>query len=455
MYSGKLESLFKRKRLRTGSRIRVTRAGKSYEGLLMPKTDAGDPDSVVIKLDSGYNIGLKHAPGMKIEKSREPSPRAVKEEESFELGRISERFLKLNFNPRKPPISLIATGGTIASRVDYRTGGVTGLEDPKEFLHNVPELGNIVNIKHLRKPFLKMSEDMDYRDWQGIARQVARDLNSGMRGAVVTHGTDFLHFTSAALSFMLRNLRKPVVLTGAQRSSDRGSSDAGMNLICSSIAAVGEIAEVGICMHGESADTFCLFNRGTKVRKMHTSRRDAFRPINNLPLARIYPNGKTEILNKNHTKRNDRERVELDTKFEPRVAILKAYPGSEPSIIDYLVSRGYRGFVIEAGALGHVPTMARKSWISTIKKHVRDGIPFVTASQTLYGRIHPHVYTNLRILYHEAGAIPGGDLLAETAYVKLGWVLGHTKSPDEVREMMLTNYAGEITERSLPGTYLY
>jgi glutamyl-tRNA(Gln) amidotransferase subunit D len=332
---------------------------------------------------------------------------------------------------------------------------VHALEDPKEFLHNIPELVNIVNIKHIKKPITKMSEDMDYIDWQEIARQVARDLNSGMQGAIITHGTDTLHFTSAALSFMLRNLHKPVVLVGAQRSSDRGSSDAGMNLICSSIASVGEIAEVGICMHGESADTFCLFNRGTKVRKMDTSRRDAFRPINELPLARVHPTGKIEILNKNHKKRNNKLKVQVDAKFEPKVALLKAYPGSDPSIIDYLVTKGYKGFVIETTGLGHVPTFARKSWIDTIKKHVKDGIPFVTSTQTLYGRINPNVYTNLRILYHEAGAIPGEDMLPETAYVKLGWVLGHTKSLEKVREMMLTNYAGEITTRSLPGTYLY
>ncbi len=421
----------------------------------MPKTDMGDPDSIVIKLDSGYNIGLKHGAGVKISKSKTRTPGAVREEKDYELGRVSKDLLKIKFNSKKPPISLVSTGGTIASRVNYKTGGVTGISNPREILHNIPELADIANIRHLRSPFTKMSEDMDYKDWQEIARAVAKDLNSGMKGAIVTHGTDFLHYTSAALSFMLRNLHKPVVLAGAQRSPDRGSSDAGMNIICSAHAAVGEVAEVGICMHGESADSFCLFNRGTKVRKMHSSRRDAFRPINDLPLSKVYPNGKIEITNPNYTRRNDRKKVELDTKFEPRTALIKAYPGSDPSVIDHLVDSGYRGFVIEAGALGHVPTQARKSWIPTIKKHAGNGIPFVTASQTLYGRINPNVYTNLRILYHEAGAIPGEDMLSETAYVKLGWVLGHTKSLEKIREMMLTNYAGEITKRSLPETFLY
>ncbi len=454
-YSKKLESLFKRKNIRVGSRIALTKCSKIHEGLLMPKTELGDPDSVVIKLDSGYNIGIKYAPEVRIDKAGSRTPKTVMDEKSYELGRVSRELLKLKFNPKKPPVSLIATGGTIASRVDYKTGAVRALENPREFLHNVPELADVVNIKHLRNPLTKMSEDMGYRDWQEIARTVARDLNSGMHGAIVTHGTDTLHYTSAALSFMLRNLHKPVILVGAQRSSDRGSSDAGMNLICSAHAAVGNIAEVGICMHGESSDSFCFFNRGTKVRKMDSQRRDAFRPINELPLARVYPGGKTEILNKNHNKRNNREKVKLDTKFESRVALLKAYPGSEPGMIDYLVSKGYKGFVIEASGLGHVPTFGRKPWTSTIKKHTRDGIPFVTAPQTLYGRINPHVYTNLRILYHEAGAIPGGDMLPETAYVKLGWVLGHTKSMEKVREMMLTNYAGETSQRSLPQTFLY
>lgn len=454
MYSKGIQSVLKRSKIGIGDRIAVKKGKKTYEGILMPKTDAGDSDSVVIKLDSGYNIGLKFGKGTRIKKSKTSEPSAVLEEERYELGKIDKKLLKVSFDRNKPPVTMIATGGTIASRVDYRTGGVTGVSSPKEILHNIPELSTIANMK-LSMPFTKMSEDMDYKDWQEIARIAARKLNSGDKGVIITHGTDFLHFTSAALSFFLQNLHKPVVLVGAQRSSDRGSSDAGMNIICSTHASVSDIAEVGICMHGKLDDSYCLFIRGTKVRKMHTSRRDAFRPINELPLAKVWPNGKIEKLNKNFKKRNNKQKVRLDTKFEPKVAILKAYPGSEPGIIDYLVKKGYRGFVIEAGALGHVPTFARKSWIETVKKHVGNGIPFVTASQTLYGRINPNVYVNLRKLYHEAGAIPGEDILPETAYVKLGWVLGHTTKPEKVREMMLTNYAGEITKRSLPQTFLY
>lgn len=459
MYSEKVLKALKQRKIKVGDRVVVKKLGRRTEGLLMPQTGAGDPETLVVKLDNGYNVGIKFK-NAGIEKSKTKEPRTIKAEQGFELGKTSKSLMKLRFNPNNPPISIISTGGTIASRIDYNTGGVTGQEDlsPKEFLHNVPELGDIVNIKTIERPFTKMSEDMEPNDWIEIAKAAARRLNAGDKGVIITHGTDFLHYTAAALSFFLRDLTKPVILVGAQRSSDRGSSDAGMNLICASHAAIGDIAEVGICMHGRINDDYCLFSRGTHVRKMSTQRRDAFRPINEYPLAHIWPDGKTKIRNYTYTKRNDKGKVKLDTSFEPNVALIKAYPGSDPTIIDHMVSKGYRGFVIEAGGLGHVPTNGRLSWIPTIKKHVSSGIPFVTAPQTIYGRINPNVYSNLRALYKDTGAIPGGDMLSEVAYIKLGWVLGHkqaARDPEKVREMMLTNYANEITSRSLAGTFLY
>jgi len=454
MYSDKVMKALKSRKIKIGDRVIVKKLGKQTEGLLMPRTGSGNPETLVIKLDNGYNVGIRFK-NAGIEKSKTKEPVIVQKENDFEIGKTRKELLNLKFNPKNPPISIVSVGGTIASRVDYKTGGVKALEDPREFLHNVPEMGKIVNFKSIEKPFTKMSEDMNHEDWIEIANVVAKRLNSGDKGVIVTHGTDFLHMTSAALSFFLRDLSKPVVLVGAQRSGDRGSSDAGMNLICASHAAIGEIAEVGICMHGRINDDYCFFNRGTKVRKMDSQRRDAFRPINEYPLAQIWPDGKTKIKNWKHKKRDDNIKVTVDAKFEPKVAILKAYPGSDPSVIDYYVSKGYKGFVIEVSGLGHVPSNGKGEWISTIKKHTERGIPFITTPQTIYGRINPNVYSNLRVLYKDTGAIPGGDMLTETAYVKLGWVLGHTKDIDKAREMVLTNYAGEITDRTLVGTFLY
>jgi len=450
MYSKKIDSILKRKGIKIGSRVTLEKDGKVYEGLLMPKTEVGDPDCLVLKLDNGYNIGIEVRGSVKIAKSKDSGVKYG----SYELGKIKKGLIKVDFDKKRPKVSMVATGGTVASRIDYKTGGVTGMMNPKEFLHNVPELANIINLKRIVCPFTKMSEDMGSEDWQTLAKTVARELNSGSKGVILTHGTDTLHFTSAALSFFLRGLTKPVVLLGSQRSSDRGSSDAGMNLICASHAASGGIAGVNVCMHGTMNDDYCILTRGTRVRKMHTSRRDAFRPINEPPLAKIWPNGRIEHTNRYYTPRQE-GKVTPDLKFEPKVALIKTYPGSDPGIIDYYLGKKYKGFVIEGMGLGHVPTLARKSWTAKIKKAVRKGIPVVVTSQTIYGRVNPNVYSNLRILYHESGAIPGEDMLSETAYVKLGWVLGHTKKPEKIREMMLTNYAGEITERTLPEAFLY
>jgi glutamyl-tRNA(Gln) amidotransferase subunit D len=422
------------KNVKIGDRISVSKADQTYVGLLMPRSDVGDKDCIVIKLDNGYNVGVRVEGKVKIEKLEPKLSKAT----------FSEKVA--DFDASKPKISMITTGGTIISRVDYKTGGTAPLEKPEDLLANVPELKDIIFLDGVSTPFKKASEDLDYKNWQKLAEMVASELKSS-KGVIIAHGTDTMHYTSAALSFMLKNLGKPVVFVGSQRSSDRGSSDAAMNLICAAHTAISDIAEVGICMHATTDDHYCYFTRGTKARKMHSSRRDAFRSINEMPLAKVLPNGKIDMLNSNYRKRSD-EKVVADTKFEPKVALVKAYPGSEPGIMEYLAKKGYKGFVIEGTGLGHVPTDAEKSWIPAIKKMTKEGIPVVITTQTLYGRVNTNVYTNLRILFNDAKAIPGEDMLPEVAYVKLGWVLGHTKDMEEIRKMMLTNIAGEITQRS-------
>jgi glutamyl-tRNA(Gln) amidotransferase subunit D len=257
-----------------------------------------------------------------------------------------------------------------------------------------------------------------------------------------------MHYSSAALSFMLLNLTKPVAFVGAQRSSDRGSSDAFMNLACgTALAARGNFAEVGICMHAGASDSHCLFLRGTKARKMHTSRRDAFRPINCKPLARVFPEGRIEPGGAPFRKRSQGE-VAASVKFEPKVALLKAYPSSLPEIIDFFVSRGFRGIVVEGTGLGHVPTQtpeAKDSWLPKIREAVSRGVVVAVASQCIYGRTNPFVYRNLRML-SAAGAVHCEDMTPETSFVKLGWLLANN-SPEEARRMMPLNLCGEISPR--------
>jgi glutamyl-tRNA(Gln) amidotransferase subunit D len=444
MYSHEIERLLKSRGIAIGDRVIIEKDGKKHAGLLMPKS--GDEKTIVIKLDNGYNVGFD-VEGAKITKDVSREPKEMKEEGRYEMGKTDRNLLRVDFDPQKPKVALISTGGTIISRVDYKTGGVYAVENPKELLHNIPELSGIVNLEML-SPMRIMSEDMDPAHWQHIAREAVKELNAGKKGVIITHGTDTLHYTAAALSFFIRNLGKPVLVVGAQRSSDRGSSDAGMNIVCASHAALSNIAEVGVCMHGSMSDEYCHFIRGTKVRKMHATRRDAFQPVNELPIAKVFPDGKIEIINKNYKKRDDHKKAELDDRIDPNVAILKTYPGADPRVIDFWVKNGVNGFIIEATGMGHVPTeVAKKPWTTVIKKY-SEHIPFVITSQTIYGRVNPYVYTNLRKLFIEAKAIPGEDMLTETAYVKLMWVLGKTKSMEKIREMVTTNYAGEITTRT-------
>ncbi|MBM3303523.1 MAG: Glu-tRNA(Gln) amidotransferase subunit GatD [Candidatus Aenigmarchaeota archaeon] len=436
-YSVRIDRLLKAAKAATGDRISVSSAGRTFEGMLMPQTGAGDPDKIVIKLDSGYNIGVSADEVRKlVQAKRAVAPAAP-----------------ARFDPAKPAIAIISTGGTITSKIDYNTGGVTSLTKPEELLSSMPDLAKFVNVRSISMPFNIMSESMNHEHWQLLARECAKELNrKDVRGVIVTHGTDTLHFTSAALSFFLRNLGKPVVVTGSQRSSDRGSSDAAMNLLCSAITAAANMAEVGICMHGSVSDNYCSFTRGTRVRKMHTSRRDAFKPINETALAKVWPNGEIERTNPAVRVRDDSKAVELDDRFEPNIAMLQTYPGSDPTLIDHLINKGCRGFVVQATGLGQVPSKTR-SWLPHIKRAVDSGVPVFLAAETIFGRLNCSVYSEGRAVL-EAGAVPLEDMLAETAYVKLGWVLGHTKDMAEIRKMMLTNYAGEITERSTGEGYL-
>ncbi len=445
MYSKQIMKLLKKRGIEVGNKVKVVKDKESYEGILMPRIEMGDPNSMIIKLDSGYNIGLEFDKKINIKKLGE-GPK---------LGVVPE--LKIKREKKLPDVSIIATGGTIGTHVDYKTGGVYMCRSPEQILSTTPEIGKIIDLKNTVRPFTLASEDMTYKHWKKMANSIAEELNSGSRGVIVTHGTDTLHYSAAAMSFMLKNLSKPVAFVGAQRSPDRGSFDGALNLICAShFTGYSDIGEVCVIMHGTSSDNYCLVNRGTRVRKFHTSRRDAFQPVNAKPIAKIWKNGKIEKMNTNYTKFQDRK-VEVDDKFEPKVGLIKIYPNSDPSILEWYIDKGYKGMVIEGTGLGHVPTgesgtemgefEEKFSWIGHIKKAVDKGMTLVMTSQTIFGRVHPYVYKNLRLV-SEAGVIYLEDMLTETALVKLSWILGHTTKPDEVKEMMLKPYAHEISPRT-------
>jgi glutamyl-tRNA(Gln) amidotransferase subunit D len=288
------------------------------------------------------------------------------------------------------------------------------------------------------------SESMTSEHWIKIAETVKKMLDEPeIKGVIITHGTDTLHYTAAALSFFLRNLTKPVVLTYSQRSIDRGSSDARLNLQCAVRMALSDAAEVMLVGHATLNDDFCHALRGTKVRKMHSSRRDTFQPVNCEPIANVWPE-RVEFLQA--YKKRSEGKTEIDVAFTDKIALVKFYPGQTADILDFYALK-YKGIVIEATGFGHLPTTeASHNWLPALKKHIRNGFVVCVAGQTIYGRVDPWVYSNGREL-QEAGVIFLEDMLAETAFVKLGWVLGHYGWKAHVREKMLENVAGELNER--------
>ena len=427
-----------------GDTVKVIAKDGVYEGILMPRPEILEKGYTVIKLDNGYNVGIEDSKIEKIE--------LISKHKKLE----PIKYRKAEHKKNLPTVSILSFGGTISSKVDYRTGGVYADYTADDFIQMLPELENVANLR-AEKVMGIMSEDFDSETWQLMARRIAKELNDGeVSGVVVTQGTDTLHFSTAAMSFFLKNLNKPVVFTGAQRSIDRGSSDAFFNLLCAVHAAAKfDGAAVVTCMHGTSDDNYCILNRGTKVRKMHTSRRDAFRPINELPLAKINEDGRIEILNNNYEKRN-KQKVSVHDKFENKVALVYVYPGIDSEIFDVYIKNNYNGIVIAATGLGHVSTMSKKhSLIKKLKEMIDSNIAVIIAPQTIYGRVHPYVYSPLRKLSIELNCIFAEDMLPEVAYIKLGWVLGHTNKLEEIKKMMLTNYAHEINERIDEGSFLY
>jgi glutamyl-tRNA(Gln) amidotransferase subunit D len=413
----------------SGDLIKIRLARKEISGILL---ECYDSSVVLLKLESGYNIGV---PKEKILDSI-----IVKKYKVVPLKKVKKEKKKGSKN-----VGLVITGGTIASKLDVKTGGVSPLTDVEELEKFYPKFFDKVNVKNFDIPFMLASESMNSSHWVKISESVKKMLNNKeIEGVIITHGTDLLHYTSAALSFMLKELNKPVVFTYSQRSIDRASSDADLNLECAADMAVSNVAEVMLVGHGSINDDFCYALLGSKVRKMHTSRRDTFKPINTTPIAKVWTD-KIEFLSE-YRLRDNKKKVTLDVNFSDKVALVKFYPGQKPEILDYYLKEGYKGLVFEVSGLGHLPVSeAKHNWIAKLKKLIKSGVFVCAAAQTYYGRLNPKVYSNGREL-EEIGVVFLEDMLPETAFVKLGWVLGHRGWKVKIKEKMLENISGEFSE---------
>jgi glutamyl-tRNA(Gln) amidotransferase subunit D len=414
-----------------GDKIEVRINGKTEIGFLLDSHDRG---VLLLKLENGYNIGLKKE--------------EISEIKVLEEKEVDKQENELKLTGKKPIIDFYLTGGTISSKLDPKTGGVKWLIDSNELFSMYPEIFEVADIR-VKTPFSKASENMDSRDWIRLSKLINKSLkDNNVQGVIVSHGTDFLHYTSSALSFMLGKLNKPVVLTYSQRSSDRGSSDSRLNLICAARMALSNVAEVMLVGHATSSDDYCYALRGSKVRKMHSSRRDAFKPINCKPLAKIWQDGKIEMIDNDFVKKNIKRPVKIDAVFDNRIALVKFYPGQNPDILEHYRKKGYRGIIIEMSGLGHVTSEGKNNWIPVLKKLIENGMFIYAAPQTLYGRLDPLVYSPGRKLI-EIGVNFLGDILPETAFIKLGWVLAHKSWRGSIAtsNKMNENFIGEFNKR--------
>ena len=413
----------------------ITNKG-NYKGTILPRSETADDLHIVIKMPIGYNIGI-----------------AAKTIKDIKINGYKEAHYKIPekdfpYDPIKPRVKLFGTGGTIASRLDYRTGAVIPAFSPGELYGSVPELADYCNLE-TEKLYGVFSENIGPEHWIGIAKAIGEEIKKGVHGIVVGHGTDVMHHTSAALSFMVQNSPVPIVMVGSQRSSDRPSSDAALNLIHAvKTASESDIAEVVVCMFGPTSDVYGLLHRGTRVRKMHSSYRSTFRTIGEIPLAKVDRNEITP-LKKEYKKRRTDNNVIITPVFEEKVSIVYYYPNMQPDIIDSLVDNGYKGIVIAGTGLGHV----NKPTYPALKRAREKGVAVYMTVQTLWGYVQMYVYETGREIM-ELGVVPCANMLPEVAYVKLGWALGQTDDLEKVKEIMLTPIAGEITEREPSNGYL-
>ena len=407
-----------------------------FRGIILPRSEFDDSLHLVLKLPTGYNVGIDVTTVTGITKLGSKEAHYKIPEKAFPTS------------PDKANVKLLGTGGTIASRLDYRTGAVIPAFSPGELYGAVPELADVCNLS-TEKLFGVFSENMGPAEYKELAIAIGREIERGIDGVVIGHGTDTMHHTASALAFMVQNPPVPIVMVGSQRSSDRPSSDAALNLIhATTTAATSDIAEVMVCMFGPTSDEYGLLHRGTRVRKMHSSYRSTFRTIGDIPLATVTRDG-VRPLRDDYNRRRDDRRVEVIPAFEERVTMVYYYPNMHPDIIDGLVEKGYKGIVIAGTGLGHV----NKPVYPAIERATAAGVAIYMTVQTLWVYVHMFVYDTGRDLMAK-GIIPAENMLPEVAYVKLAWALGQTDDLERVREIMLTPICGEITEREPHDGYL-
>jgi len=435
-YKGKALEVLKKYNVRVWGQAAISTSRGPFNGTVLPRSENDDDKHIVLKIPTGYNVGI------------DIDTITDMKEVGYKKANYKIPEKEFPYTQGLPKVKLLGTGGTIASRLDYRTGAVIPAFSPGELYGAVPELADICNLT-TEKLFAVFSENMGPEQYKKLAIAIGKEIENGIDGIIIGHGTDTLHYTAAALTFMIQNPPIPIVLVGSQRSSDRPSSDAALNLMHAATAAGhGDIAEVMVCMFGPTSDEYGFLHRGTRVRKMHSSYRSTFRTIGDTPLATITRAGVNPIKTTYNQRRKDRK-VNILPYYEEKVAMLYYYTNMQPDMIDSLVDNGYKGIIIIGTGLGHV----NKPIYPAIERAVAKNVAIYMTVQTLWGYVHMFVYDTGRDLMAK-GIVPAENMIPETAFIKLSWALGQTNDLEKVKEIMLNPVNDEITKREPYNGYL-
>jgi len=435
-YRGNALKTLKKYNVRVWGQAYIETTRGVFRGTVLPRSENDDDMHLVLKIETGYNIGINI------------NTITSMKETGYQKANYKIPEKEFPYSDDKPSVKLFGTGGTIASRLDYRTGAVIPAFSPGELYGAVPELADVCNI-NTEKLFAVFSENMGPEQYITLAKAIGKEIENGVDGIIIGHGTDTLHHTAAALSFMVQNLPIPVILVGSQRSSDRPSSDAALNLIHASYAAGhGDIAEVMVCMFGPTSDEYGFLHRGTRVRKMHSSYRSTFRTIGDTPVATVTRNGIKPIKKDFNPRRKDKK-VKIMPYFNEKVTMMYYYPHMQPEVLDGLVDMGYKGIIIVGTGLGHVNRELYPALVRAKEK----GVSVFMTLQTIWGYVHMMVYETGRDMMAK-GVIPLGNMLPEVAWVKLGWAMGQTDDIEKIKAIMLKPINDEITTREPYNGYL-
>ena len=419
-YAGRSLELLKSHNVNVGDSVRIT-SDLTYDGIVMPRYEGNSEERLVLKLKNGYNIGIEINEIVKLEKIQQQETQIDKTQD---------------ISPKKGlgKILLLSTGGTIASKIDYRTGAVTPAVTPEEINASVPELSKIANIVP-KILFSEYSENLQPEHWKKIAEELDKLADSDYKGIIIAHGTDTMQYTASYLSFALSGFPIPIAIVGSQRSSDRPSSDAALNLIAAARFLTNTAQKgVYVVMHHDQSDEVIACHIATRVRKNHTSKRNAFQTVGGSPAFLIVGEKIEKNIKESFFADNQyRPRINLDT----RVALVKYHPGYDPKILDAIIDSGVKAIIFEGTGLGHIG----KTMYESVKKASKKGIFLGMTSQCIDGRVRMTVYESGRDLL-DLGIVPLKDMIPETALVKAMWA---SADAGKIKEIMLTDIASEFS----------